>query len=106
MLSDPALAVVAVDGPSGSGKSSASRGVAARLGLRYLDTGAMYRAITWAVLRDGVEVVQGDVGTGGAQPERDRRAEQPRADHVHPGVGRGGAAHCARSRRRTSAPRR
>lgn len=49
-----ATAVIAVDGPSGSGKSSVSRGVARELGLRYLDTGAMYRAITWAVLRDGV----------------------------------------------------
>jgi cytidylate kinase len=47
-------AVVAVDGPSGSGKSSVSRGVARALGLRYLDTGAMYRAVTWAALRDGV----------------------------------------------------
>ena len=47
--------VVAVDGPSGSGKSTASRAVAASLGLRYLDTGAMFRAITWAVLRDGVD---------------------------------------------------
>lgn len=48
--------VVAIDGPSGSGKSSTSRGVAARLGLRYLDTGAMYRAITWWMLREGVDV--------------------------------------------------
>ncbi len=48
--------VVAVDGPSGSGKSSTSRGVAARLGLRYLDTGAMYRALTWWMLRHGVPV--------------------------------------------------
>ncbi len=55
-VSTPATAVVAVDGPSGSGKSSVSRGVARALGLRYLDTGAMYRAITWAVLRDGVDV--------------------------------------------------
>src|SRR5947209_16958812 len=39
--------VIAMDGPSGSGKSSASRGVARALGLRYLDTGAMYRALTW-----------------------------------------------------------
>ena len=38
---------MAVDGPSGSGKSSASRGAARALGLRYLDTGAMYRALTW-----------------------------------------------------------
>ena len=48
--------VVAVDGPSGSGKSSTSRGVAARLGLRYLDTGAMFRAMTWWMLRHGVDV--------------------------------------------------
>ena len=47
--------VVAVDGPSGSGKSSVSREVAARLGLRYLDTGAMYRALTWWVLAQGVD---------------------------------------------------
>jgi len=46
--------VVAVDGPSGSGKSSVSREVARRLGLRYLDTGAMYRALTWWVLAQGV----------------------------------------------------
>jgi cytidylate kinase len=39
--------VIAVDGPAGSGKSSTARGVAAELGLRYLDTGAMYRALTW-----------------------------------------------------------
>lgn len=48
--------VVAIDGPSGSGKSSTSRGVAARLGLRYLDTGAMFRAITWWLLRQGVDI--------------------------------------------------
>lgn len=48
------LAVVAVDGPSGSGKSSVSRGVARELGLRYLDTGAMYRAMTYAAQRRGV----------------------------------------------------
>jgi CMP/dCMP kinase len=47
--------VVAVDGPSGSGKSTVSRRLAAALGARYLDTGAMYRAVTWAVLRSGVD---------------------------------------------------
>ena len=47
--------VVAVDGPAGSGKSSVCRGVAQRLGYRYLDTGAMYRAMTWAVLRAGID---------------------------------------------------
>jgi cytidylate kinase len=48
--------VVAIDGTSGSGKSSTSRGVAHRLGLRYLDTGAMYRAMTWWMLRHEVDV--------------------------------------------------
>ena len=47
--------VIAVDGPSGSGKSTVARGVARALGLRYLDTGAMYRAITWAVLNRGID---------------------------------------------------
>ncbi|MEU9836675.1 (d)CMP kinase [Streptosporangium sp. NPDC048047] len=48
--------VIAMDGPSGSGKSSASRGVARALGLRYLDTGAMYRAITWWMLQREVDL--------------------------------------------------
>ena len=47
--------VIAIDGPSGSGKSSAARGVAQRLGLRYLDTGAMYRAACWSVLDAGID---------------------------------------------------
>jgi len=47
--------IVAVDGPAGSGKSSVCRGVAASTGMRYLDTGAMYRAMTWAVLDAGVD---------------------------------------------------
>ena len=51
-----ARVVVAVDGPSGSGKSSVSRQVAAELGLRYLDTGAMYRAVTWWMLTHGIDV--------------------------------------------------
>ncbi len=48
--------MIAVDGTSGSGKSSTSRGVAERLGLRYLDTGAMFRAMTWWLLSEGVDV--------------------------------------------------
>ena len=48
--------VIAVDGTSGSGKSSTSRGAAARLGLRYLDTGAMFRAMTWWMLSHAVDV--------------------------------------------------
>ena len=47
--------VVAIDGPSGSGKSTVAREVARRLGLRVLDTGAMYRAVTLAVLEAGVD---------------------------------------------------
>lgn len=48
--------VVAVDGPSGSGKSSTSRAVARRLGLAFLDTGAMYRAMTWWAMHEGVDL--------------------------------------------------
>jgi CMP/dCMP kinase len=48
--------VIAVDGPAGSGKSSAARGVARALGLRYLDTGAMYRALTWWLLAGHVDI--------------------------------------------------
>ena len=48
--------VVAIDGPSGTGKSSVSRGLARALGARYLDTGAMYRIVTLALLRAGVDL--------------------------------------------------
>lgn len=51
--------VIAVDGASGSGKSSTSRGVAAALGLRYLDTGAQFRAMAVAMLKRGVDVNNG-----------------------------------------------
>ncbi len=47
--------VIAIDGPSGSGKSTVSRAVAARLGLRFLDTGSMYRALTWQILELGLD---------------------------------------------------
>lgn len=47
--------VVAIDGPAGAGKSTVGRAVAERLGLQYLDTGAMYRAVTYAVLRRGLD---------------------------------------------------
>jgi cytidylate kinase len=48
--------IVAIDGPAGSGKSTVARGLAARLGFRYLDTGAMYRALTWLALEDGLDL--------------------------------------------------
>jgi CMP/dCMP kinase len=61
--------VVAVDGPSGAGKSSASRGAANALGLRYLDTGSMYRALTWWLLRQGVDTSDAEaVGGLAAEP--------------------------------------
>jgi cytidylate kinase len=49
------LRVIAIDGPAGSGKSTVAKAVARRLDLRYLDTGAMYRAITFAAMRAGVD---------------------------------------------------
>jgi len=55
---------IAVDGPAGTGKSSVSRGLARSLDARYLDTGAMYRIVTLAVLRAGVDL--GDVDAIGA----------------------------------------
>ncbi|MFD7613560.1 (d)CMP kinase [Streptomyces sp. NPDC059828] len=47
--------IVAIDGPSGTGKSSTSKAVAAELGLSYLDTGAQYRAITWWMITNGID---------------------------------------------------
>lgn len=58
-----ALVAVAVDGPSGSGKSSTARGVAARLGWNYVDTGAMYRALTWWLISEGVDVANTEAVT-------------------------------------------
>ena len=52
----PAAVIVAIDGPSGTGKSSTSKAVAAQLGLSYLDTGAQYRAITWWMVNNGIEL--------------------------------------------------
>ncbi len=46
--------IVAIDGPAGAGKSSVARALSTRLGFRYLDTGAMYRALTWLALRRGI----------------------------------------------------
>ncbi|MFD3504486.1 (d)CMP kinase [Streptomyces sp. NPDC058676] len=48
--------IVAIDGPSGTGKSSTSKAVAAQLGLSYLDTGAQYRAITWWMVSNGIDI--------------------------------------------------
>jgi CMP/dCMP kinase len=56
MTARPLPLVIAIDGPSGSGKSSVSRAVAQRLDLAYLDTGAMYRALTWWCAQQGVDL--------------------------------------------------
>jgi cytidylate kinase len=48
--------IVAIDGPAGSGKSTVARELADRLGFRYLDTGAMYRALTWLALEEGIDL--------------------------------------------------
>jgi cytidylate kinase len=56
--------IVAIDGPAGAGKSTVARALAERLGFRYLDTGAMYRALTWLAMRRSL-----DLGGGGALAE-------------------------------------
>ena len=62
--------VVAMDGPSGSGKSSTARGVAARLGLRYLDTGAQFRAVTAWMISEGVDLADpAAIAARAAEPE-------------------------------------
>jgi CMP/dCMP kinase len=52
--------IVAIDGPAGAGKSTVASRLAERLGFRYLDTGAMYRALTWLAMRDGIPLDQGE----------------------------------------------
>ncbi len=51
--------IVAIDGPAGAGKSTVARALAERLGFRYLDTGAMYRSLTWLALRGGYDLGDG-----------------------------------------------
>ncbi len=96
--------IVAIDGPAGAGKSSVARALATRLGFKYLDTGAMYRALTWLALHEGVPlddgpglnvlatanpVTFGDGGTvsiGGE--EVTRRIREPEIDAAVPVVAR------------------
>ncbi len=75
--------VVAIDGPSGSGKSSTSRGVASRLGLTYLDTGAMYRAMTWALLQAGVDLADPDAIATAAEKVTLRSGTDPTTPTIH-----------------------
>ncbi len=77
--------VVAVDGPSGSGKSSVSRAVARRLGLAYLDTGAMYRAVTWWCLEQGTDLADVGAVAEAARTIDLRLGTDPTAPTVHVG---------------------
>ena len=52
--------IVAIDGPAGAGKSTVASRLAERLGFRYLDTGAMYRALTWLAMQQGIDLSSGD----------------------------------------------
>lgn len=78
--------VVAVDGPSGSGKSSVCRQVARRLGLAYLDTGAMYRAAAWWCLEQGIDLERTDVVTAAVARMDLRMGVDPNAPTVHVGA--------------------
>jgi len=62
--------IVAIDGPAGAGKSTVARALAERLGFRYLDTGAMYRALTWLAMQRRLDL-------GGAQGLAQLAVEQP-----------------------------
>lgn len=75
--------VVAIDGPSGSGKSSTSRGVADRLNLAYLDTGAMYRAMTWALLQQGVDLGDPDAVAAASETISLTSGTDPLAPTIH-----------------------
>ena len=72
--------IVAIDGPAGAGKSTVARALAARLGFRYLDTGAMYRALTWLALRYELPL---DRGPELAALAREHLVEFDAAGRVH-----------------------
>lgn len=74
--------VVAVDGTSGSGKSSTCRLVAQRLGLAYLDTGAQFRAVTWWMLEQGVDVHDADAVAARAQEPVLEQGTEPAAPSI------------------------
>jgi cytidylate kinase len=96
--------IVAIDGPAGAGKSSVARALATRLGFKYLDTGAMYRALTWLALHEGVPLDDGpglsalataypvEFGEGGSVAiggeDVTRRIREPEIDAAVPVVAR------------------
>jgi len=75
--------VIAIDGPSGSGKSSVARGVARSLGLDYLDTGSMYRAMTWFVLSQGADVKDVQTVAELAPEALLEPSTSPEIQHIH-----------------------
>jgi cytidylate kinase len=78
----PNSLIIAIDGPSGSGKSSVSRAVATELGLDYLDTGSMYRAMTWFIQDLGIDVTDAKSVATAAKAE----VIQPSIDPSEPGI--------------------
>lgn len=85
-MSAGSTAVVAIDGPAGTGKSTVARGLANALGSRYLDTGAMYRAVTLAVLRSGVALDDLDGIAAVAQGAEVSVDSHPDGDHAFLGA--------------------
>jgi len=78
----PNSLIIAIDGPSGSGKSSVSRAVATELGLDYLDTGSMYRAMTWFIQELGIDVNDAQMVAKSAKAD----LIQPSIDPSEPGI--------------------
>jgi cytidylate kinase len=78
----PNSLIIAIDGPSGSGKSSVSRAVATELGLDYLDTGSMYRAMTWFIQDLGIDVTDAESVATAAKAD----VIQPSIDPSEPGI--------------------
>lgn len=77
--------VIAIDGPSGSGKSSVAREVARRLGLAYQDTGAMYRALTWYCLSHGIDLADAGAVESAAESFDFGQSNSPDLDSVSVG---------------------
>jgi len=71
--------IVAIDGPAGAGKSTVARALAERLGFRYLDTGAMYRALTWLAMQRSLDLGDADAL---AQLAREQPVVFPEGDRV------------------------
>jgi cytidylate kinase len=69
-MDDPNLTTIAIDGPAGAGKSTVARFLAHKLGYTYLDTGAMYRAMTWQAIRENVNIEDEEALTELAQRTR------------------------------------